>query len=301
MARKILQSEFRPAGSEEFGVVARARYPGPVHTVNIAQSSPAQTGAQSVDRALSLLRRIARHPETGAARCALVAETRLNKPTMRRLMMALVRARLVEQDAGTRAYRLGEEPYVIGTLATARHGLLEIAADALSRLARSSEDTAFLTMRRGSWAVCLHREEGTHPIRTHALTAGARHPIGVGAGSLAMLARLADAEVDAAVEENAPALTAGYPSLPPEWLRALVEETRARGYALNAGLIVPGCWGAGVALCRADGSVAGALSLAAIEARMQPPRDAELARALKAEAALIETPLAPREAAPTPP
>jgi len=77
-------------------------------------------------------------------------------------------------------------------------------------------------------------------------------------------------------------------------LRSDVAATRARGFALNPGRIVAGSWGVGVALRRPDGSVAGALSIAAIDSRMQPPRDAELAALLTREAREIELRLARR-------
>ena len=53
-------------------------------------------------------------------------------------------------------------------------------------------DSSFLSVRRDNYAVCLYREEGTYPVRTHALQAGLQHPLGVGAGSLAMLSALPD-------------------------------------------------------------------------------------------------------------
>ena len=62
--------------------------------------------------------------------------------------------------------------------------------------AARSGDTSFLSVRRDAFAVCLHREEGAYPIRTHALEVGDRHPLGVGGGSLAILATLSDAEIE---------------------------------------------------------------------------------------------------------
>lgn len=255
------------------------------HAMQIRETS----GTQSVDRAMMLLNLVGESGPDGASLAELVAASTLEKPTVRRLLMALIRGGLVEQDDKTRRYHLGVDCYILGTLATPRHGLVDMAADAVARLAAASGDTAFVTMRRGSAAVCLHREEGAYQIRTHALTVGAQHPLGVGAGSLAMLAALPDAELDAVIAENASRLSESYPGLEPKILRAEVATTRVRGYALNAGRIVAGSWGIGVALRWADGTVAGALSLAAIESRMQPPRDAELAALLASEAATVET------------
>src|SRR5690606_20147749 len=112
-----------------------------------------------------------------------------------------MRAGLVEQDEESRRYFLGEEAYVLGSLASRRFGLLQLSMESLIRLSKRTQDTSFLSVRRGSFSVCLYREEGTYPVRTHALQAGFEHPLGVGAGSLAMLAALPDEEVEAVLAE----------------------------------------------------------------------------------------------------
>src|SRR5690606_16090718 len=236
-----------------------------------------QTGAQSVDRALGLLSMVARHADRGASLTDIVEESGLNKPTARRLLLALMRAGLVEQDQTSRRYYLGEEAYVIGSLASRRFGLLQVAMESLTRLSKRTEDSSFLSVRRDTFSVCLYREEGTYPVRTHALQAGFEHPLGVGAGSLAMLAALPDEEVEAVLAANDAVLRTKYPMLPPERIRQDVEAARARGYSLNPGLIVANSWGIGVAICSPDGRPVGALSIAAIDSRMQEPRQRELA------------------------
>ncbi|MFT6532196.1 MAG: DNA-binding IclR family transcriptional regulator [Limimaricola cinnabarinus] len=274
-------------GGQEEIVLGEARR-AEVHIVEGQGSG----GAQSVDRALGLLRLVGRQPEEGVPLSALVAMSGLNKPTVRRLMLALIRAGMIEQETGRRRYRLGQESYVLGTLAAVRHGLAEMAGDALADLARDSGDTAFLSVRRGDAAVCLQREEGAYPIRTHALMPGARHPLGVGAGSLAMLAALPPGEAEAVLEANREVLARDYPALPPERLRELAARAREAGYALNPGLVFPDSWGIGVALRRPDGGVAGAVSIAAVAGRMQPPRSEAFAPLLTAAAARIEARLA---------
>lgn len=246
------------------------------------------TGAQSVDRALGLLSLIGRHADRGAALTDIVEESGLNKPTARRLLLALIRAGLIEQDETSRRYYLGEEAYVLGSLASRRFGLLQVAMDSLLRMSKQTEDTSFLSVRRDTFSVCLYREEGTYPVRTHALQAGFEHPLGVGAGSLAMLAALPDAEVEAALAANDAVLRTKYPMLPTERIRQDVETTRANGYALNPGLIYANSWGVGVAIRDQDGRPAGALSIAAIDSRMQPARQAELAALLTKEARRVE-------------
>ncbi|TIL73151.1 MAG: IclR family transcriptional regulator, partial [Mesorhizobium sp.] len=65
-----------------------------------------QTGSQSVDRALSLLSMVGRHADRGVSLSDIVEESGLNKPTTRRLLLALMRAGMIEQDETTRRYYL---------------------------------------------------------------------------------------------------------------------------------------------------------------------------------------------------
>lgn len=250
------------------------------------------TGSQSVDRALALLSTVGRHAERGMTLTDAVEESGLNKPTCRRLLLALIRAGLVEQDEETRRYYLGQEAYVLGSLSSRRFGLLQLSMESLLRLSKKTEDSTFLSVRRDTWSVCLYREEGTYPVRTHALQAGFEHPLGVGAGSLAMLAALPDDDVEAILAANAAVLADKYPMLPPERIRLDVALTRQKGFALNPGRIFANSWGIGVALRTPEGRVAGALSIAAIDSRMQDARQVELAAGLMQEAGLVEGKLA---------
>ena len=254
-----------------------------------AHLSPSDlSGSQSVDRALRLLALVGRGAERGAQLSDMVEASGLNKPTTRRLLLALMRAGLVEQEARTRRYYLGEEAYVLGTLASRRHGLLELAMESLRNLSEITMDTSFVSVKRGNYAVCLHREEGTYPVRTHALQAGNQHPLGIGAGSLAMLAALDDIEVERVLAANGKVLGTQYASYSEEQIRQDVARTRERGYALNPGRIVAGSWGLGAAIMFPDGRVAGALSIAAIDIRMSPERQPELAHHIKREVERIE-------------
>ncbi|MFB9949700.1 IclR family transcriptional regulator [Rhizobium puerariae] len=249
----------------------------------LREGSASGSGAQAVERALQLLSIVGRAADKGVALGDVVAGSGLNKPTARRLLMALMRSRLVEQDELTRRYYLGGELYVLGMLASRRHGLLEMAAESLKRLSALSADTSFVSMRRDDYAVCLHREEGTHPVRTHALLTGDQNPLGVGAGSLAMLAALPDAEVDAIIGRIEGVIATQYPGYSAEIIREDVARTREAGYALNPGRVIANSWGIGMAILLPDGRLAGALSIAAIDSRMGETRRKELAGSLRQE------------------
>ena len=245
-------------------------------------------GAQSIDRAATLLLLVGRAGPSGARLSELVEQCDLSKPTVRRMLLALVRAGLLDQDPETRRYYIGPEIYVLGMLASTRFGIHPISLRSLVRLSQETGDTAFLSVPRGVYSICVHREEGPYPIRVHALHAGDRHPLGVGAGSLALLSALPDHEVEEVLATNADVLAEKYPNHPPSVLRSLVQETRVNGYALNPGLLLPSSWGVGVPIRGADGRPIGALSIAAIESRLSEARQREIASLLMKEATWIE-------------
>ena len=245
-------------------------------------------GAQSVDRALGLLSALARSGGNPVPINVLVDESGLSRPTVRRMLLALIRAGFVEQDEAKRTYALGPESYVIGLMASRRFNLLDLAMDSLLALSRDSGDTSFLSIRRGSHSICLHREDGPYPIRTHALQTGQRHPLGVGAGAMAILAGLAEQEVEEVIEDTAEVLASDYPGYSPNLLRQHVRETQARGWSVNPGLYLPNSWALGIAISGPEGKPIGALSVAAIDTRMTPERQQTIADLLKREKRVIE-------------
>ena len=95
----------------------------------LSAASPALAGgAQAVDRALALLAAVGRAPPEGAPLSALAQAAGVAKPTARRLLISLMGAHLVEQDAGTRAYHLGAGAFLLGLRAGRRHDMAEQAA-----------------------------------------------------------------------------------------------------------------------------------------------------------------------------
>lgn len=250
------------------------------------------SGTQSIGRAVALLRQLAATRNRGAGLSELVEASGLAKPTCRRILLALIEAGLAEQDPITRRYFLGPEAYVLGTVAADRFGLHRLAADSVTRLARETGDAAFLQVRRDWSVVCLQREDGDFPIRSHVLAAGDRHPIGCGAGGITIAAAMPDAEIEASFEANDAILATRYRMLNRPLMRDLVAEARRLGYGLNRGLLFPGSWGMGMVVRDERGRPNACLSLAAIESRMQPDRQVQLAELLREEVRRVEARIA---------
>jgi DNA-binding IclR family transcriptional regulator len=244
----------------------------------------AEVTVKTVDRVAQLLRAVATHRD-GAMLSAVARQTGLGKGTVHRLLNALIDAGLVFQDQDNKRYRLGVGLALLGHVAH-QQDFAALAKPFLLRLAEQTEDTVYASVREGGAAVCVAREIGVFPIRTLSLDVGDLRPLGVGSGSLSLLAFLPGDEIDAMIEKNA-AWLAHYPGHSRKELQAKVEQTRRRGYSFVDGKILAGMNAIGVPILGADGRPVAALSLAAIADRVSGSRVAELARLLAAEAAAL--------------
>ncbi|WP_434812032.1 IclR family transcriptional regulator [Microbacterium sp. bgisy189] len=241
-------------------------------------------GAQAIGRAAALLRLVSAGGEQGRGVQELAADAQLSRSTAHRLLSALRAEGLVDQDERTAKWLPGPELFLMGAAAASRYDVTHLARDIVRSLAVKTEESAFLSVRRGDETVCLLREDGAFPIRSFVLSEGVRFPLGVASAGLAILSFLPDADVDAYLERH--------PDLAARWggshdagaLRTRLGETRERGYGVNPGLIVQGSWGIGAAVFDQHGRPEWALSLTGVEFRFGPDRLASLGRTLLAHA-----------------
>src|SRR5690606_25129345 len=122
----------------------------------------------------------------------LQAQSGLSKGTLHRLLKTLTAEGFVEQAAGSRVYYLGLEFLSMGERASNRLDIQAVTQPSLERLVQATGDTVMLTIRSGLDAVCIDRKEGTFPVKVLTQNVGTRRPLGVGSGSLALLAAIAD-------------------------------------------------------------------------------------------------------------
>jgi len=251
------------------------------------------SGAQSAGRVLHVLRLLATTggaTEYGCGLGDLVRASGLAKPTVHRLLAALVASGFAERDPRTSRYRLGEEAQLVGALAARRTSVQRIARPLLADLAARTRETVLLTVRRGRECLCLHREDGLGQIRTYVLTVGDTHPLGVNAGGIALLALEDDDAVAASLDRDAEWIATDYPLLDRARILAMVADTRRRGWSFNDGRVCPGAWGVAVAL--PDGSAA--ITVAGVEQRMRAERRTEIAGLLHVVAKTLERRLSGR-------
>lgn len=233
----------------------------------------------TIDRAAKLLTILASGEASGMMLTEIARQAGFGKGTTHRVLAALVEVGFVYQDVENRRYRLGARLTMMARHAEAQE-LAFLVQPLLERLAQESGDTAFCSIREGLSSVCIARATGDFPIRTLTLDVGHRRPLGVGAGSLALLAAMPDALVEEALARNTRALAA-YPAMIPELVRSRVADARQLGYARNPGDVIPGMGALAVTVLDSTRRPIVALSIAAIRERIEPPRDEMLLAKLR--------------------
>ncbi|PTT60106.1 IclR family transcriptional regulator [Arthrobacter sp. HMWF013] len=249
-------------------------------------------GAQVVSRIAGLLRIVGRSAD-GSSLVELVRESGLTRPTVHRLLSSLASEGLLDHDARTGNWVLGPEILLMGSVASARFPLEDIARPSLRRLAEETGESAFFSIRRGSETVCLLREEGSFPVRSFVLHEGVRFPLGVASAGTAIMAFLPGDEQEQLLahwDEHAGPFAAAHTV---DVVRANLARTRQAGYAVNPGLVLEGSWGMGAAVFDQAGRPAWALSLTGIEPRFRAERQEVLGRLLMEEAHRITVQLGP--------
>lgn len=251
--------------------------------------------SSSLRRALGLLRILAVGDQEGMRLKDIALAAGASQPTVHRAMQDLAAEGFVEQVAGGKRYRLGLDFFVLAARAGQAGGLRDLARPVLLRLSATLIDTVFLLVRDRYDVVCIDRIEGPFPIRSFTGDIGGRVPLGLGQGSLAILAHLPEDEREAVIRFNVPRLLdRGF--LDEAGLRAALDRAREQGWVnLNTGLI-PGMAGLGVPVFDAEGRAVAALSIGTLAERLSAERLPNVVRILQAEAATLGARLNPFDA-----
>lgn len=263
----------------------------PVDAVGEEGSVPA---VKSIARAASILRELASLPASGGALTDIARRVGMGKATTHRILAALADVGFAYQDAQTRRYHLGAGFALLSQRAN-RVDIGRLAEPSLAHLARQTEDTIYIVVPEGLRSVCVGREQGAYPIKTLSLDVGQSRPLGVGSGSLAILAFLPTDEIESAIEINSRWMSE-FPNFGPDVVRRLVQRAQAQGYSFVEGNMTPGINAIGVPVFGEAKRPVAALSVTAIADRIRGERAIWIASLLKNEAEAISKRLLARSA-----
>jgi DNA-binding IclR family transcriptional regulator len=255
--------------------------PAPARSAKAGGAAPHPWGTQSIHRAVTMLREIAAF-QKGMRLVDIARAMGLERPTAHRIVKGLMSQGMVMQDPATKCYRLGHVVYELGLAASPYFNLKEICQPILARIAERTGDSVYLVVRSGFDAVCIERLEGSYPIRARTMDVGTRRPLGIGAGSVALLLGLSDAEIEQVIAINTPRMPS-FGMITGERLREVIALSRRAGYAINEEDVLPGVAAIGAPILPKVGQPYAAVSIAGIASRLTGPRRDELAQMLHKE------------------
>jgi IclR family KDG regulon transcriptional repressor len=163
----------------------------------------------------------------------LASTMRLNKTTVYRLLSAMEKFALVEQNPDNERYRLGLRLHELGTRALESRTLQQEAHRFLLEMSHRSRETVSLAVPSPGAIICLDRVNSPHTIITTRTEVGARFPAHCTAVGKAVLAYLPEPDIDAILRNN------GLPRFTPSTrvrvsdLKQNLRQIRERGYAID--------------------------------------------------------------------
>lgn len=235
-------------------------------------------GAQGTVRIAALLRILAANNSTGMKLHEIVSAAELEQSTAHRVLSALHSVGFVARDEEAKRYHLGPLLFELFTTAFPHFNMREICRPYIERLAEELGDTAYVMVQSGYDAICADLCQGNHPIRTCTVSVGQRRPLGLGCGSLCVLAHLSDQEVSRIITHNQ-SRYAAY-SLTGDIILERVKTVRELGYVAQEALTSSDVIGVAVPILGKTGYPLGSLSMTALRSRMTEERIETLRNAL---------------------
>ena len=199
-------------------------------------------GVQSVQRAAALLEAIADSAEPRTAP-ELAERCGLNRSTAWRILATLEEEGLVDRDPASNRYSIG--PAAARLAAAATDSLPRAARPHLEELSRRTGETVSLAVPQRLQLVYVDQVQAPHVMAADWL--GRAVPLHATSTGKALLATLPPEELDAALTRSLPQFTDRTITDPTE-LRAELDRTKRRGYAVSRGELETALWGASAAV-----------------------------------------------------
>jgi len=258
--------------------------PGQAQSRRRPAADASGSGAQGIQRVFRLLRTVADAGPNGIRLTQIASRSGLHVATVHRLLRALVDERAVNFDPYARVYHIGYD--FLRRAEDARDQRLKAHfAPMLQRLADTTNDVVSLYVRQGLDALCIDAISGPNAAPMP-LGTGARRPLGIGAGTIVLLAALPARELEYVLDSNEDRYHR-YGGITVKQIRGMLRTYWNNGYAFHPGYVLHGVSGLGIALHGERGEVLAGVAVSAPDERLMPDARAELARIMRVEAAQV--------------
>jgi DNA-binding IclR family transcriptional regulator len=226
------------------------------------------SGCQALNRGIDILRRLAIEGRAGMRLIDLQRTTNLTRPTVHRILGALTRQGLVEQEFETRRYRMSlETGFISSEYGLWAQRMRKLCREQLESAATALGDTVILLARVGSTTVCVDRTSGSNSRQALTVDIGTSRPLGIGAGGIAVLAGVGEEEATTLLQSLRPQL-AHYPNASLRSISIAVRSARANGYAFSDGFLSSSVRAVAVPIMNRENNPVGALCVAAVYERI---------------------------------
>lgn len=230
----------------------------------------------SLLRAAKILRCVAGGSRTGLSLAQIIKLTDLPRPTVHRICQMLIDIGWLQGTGTEKRLILGEELATLALTAQVHHPFEAFAYPVLEQLSDETGLPFYIFVRSGNDAVCVARCESGAAIRMLVIDVGTRRPLGIGAGSAAILAALPGNEIEAAIVANRKRFSKNQ-TFDEALFRAELDLFASRGYAHHNGIFTRGMSGLGVPILDASQYPVAALSTAFITSSLDDAQQVEIA------------------------
>ncbi|TQR21299.1 IclR family transcriptional regulator [Psychrobacillus vulpis] len=210
---------------------------------------------QSITRAMTVAKVLAANAaEHGVSISDLSKQCELPLSTMHRLLQAMMKQGMVEQDEGTKTYRLGTIWLEYGLQVYDTMDYVNKIRPVLEKLMREVDESVYLSKPVGLEALVVERiDSENNPIRI-VDQLGMRIPMNIGAANKAMLAAMPREKATAILKE----LLSEEQVLE---MQTLLQQIKKQGYATSHAEKTEGTSSVAVAVVNGFGDVIGAISI----------------------------------------
>jgi DNA-binding IclR family transcriptional regulator len=250
-------------------------------------ADPSSLGTQSIDRTTKIINYIASFNVEGVRLVDLATNLNLSRPTVHRILLFLITEGWIMRPKNSQRYFLGHALFELGLTAAPQFKLRELCLPSLERIARKTQQVSFLTISSGNDAISIARSKGVN-FELSALQIGVHRPLGIGAGSLALLMLLQDEEVSSIVMKNARRLRS-FADMSTTTLLESVKLCRQQGFASHDERLLRGHSGVAVPIIDSSGHVLGAISVTIPSPSIPIEKLYEVVSALQKEAKTIKS------------
>lgn len=231
----------------------------------LARGESGVAGAQAIRRAMDVIRAVARLQRSDASLARVAQATGLNQSTAFRILRSLTEERMLYYDEVRRCYHLGVLAFELGLATAGKSQVQGVFQPIVDEVSRRTRLTTYLMARSDNEAVCLLCTEGAAVIRAKPIEVGQRLPLGIGAGSVAILATCDDEEVESLIASH----NSNFNLFPDGQnvvgrIRERVAATRANGFSVSSGSVSLGVSGVGVPVLPQRGLMQLAVSVSAV-------------------------------------